>query len=86
MNEKEMKELQDDIWCSCEKTDDWKMAWIIPNIQTYNSEVEGISLLIQKDASVKLAMDCLKVIIERRKLKIMQTKEGYVVYSPRKLS
>ena len=80
-----MEELEKEIWCSCGMTDKWKMAWGIPTVQTYNSESEGIRLLIEKSSIPESAIPCLNAVAKKQKLKMMSLDTGYfVIYTPRK--
>jgi len=78
------KEIIEEIF-PCQKTDKWKMHEEIPNSDTYNSESEGIQLHIEKSTITESSIPCLKAVIEKHKLKMMELKKGYlVIYTPRK--
>jgi hypothetical protein len=55
-----------------------------PNPQVYDAESEGYKFCIKKTLVNESSLNCLKAIVEKRKLKIMES-EGYlVIYTPRK--
>ena len=85
MNEKEIKEIIEEIGRSCPETNKGKMAWNIPNPQTYNSESEGIQLLIEKSTIPESSIPCLKAVVDKHTLKMAELTKGYlVIYTPRK--
>ncbi len=83
MNAKEIKELQEEICRTCKQTGDWKISWKVPHIRTRDANVEGISLRIEKNESVRSEIECLQLVAEKRKLKVMETIESYIIYTPR---
>jgi len=82
----EIDKLHEEVFFSCSlKLEGIEDMFVkVPNPQHYDAEAEGYKFCIKKTLVNESSLSCLKAIVEKRKLKIMES-EGYlVIYTPRK--
>ena len=83
MNEEEVNKLQTEVWsCFPKELKMGDIYWDDPH--GYDSECEGCKLCIKKAVVDESSLNCLKVIVEKHKLKMMESKGYLVIYTPRK--
>jgi len=87
MNMDEIGGLHDEVFFSCflksEGIED--MFVRVPNPQVYDAESEGYKFCIKKTLVNESSLNCVKAIVEKRKLKMTESKGYLVIYTPRKV-
>lgn len=85
MNMDEIGKLRDEVFC-CSLTEKGieDMFVKLPNPQVYDAESEGYKFCIKKTLVNESSLNCLKAIVEKRSLKMMESKGYWVIYTPRK--
>jgi len=85
MKIEEVNELIREVFSCSLKSEDIEDIFVsVPNPQVYNAESEGYKLCIKKTLINESSRNCLKSIVEKRKLKMMESKGYLVIYTPRK--
>lgn len=56
----------------------------VPNPKVYDAESEGYKLCIKKAIVNESSRDCIQSIVEKRKLKMKESKGYLVIYAARK--
>lgn len=82
----EIGKLHEEVFFSCSlKSEGIEDMFVsVPNPQVYNAESEGNKFCIKKTLVNESSLNCLKAIVEKRKLKMTES-EGYlVIYTSRK--
>jgi len=86
MNMNEIDKLHKEVFSSCsiksEGIDDMFIS--LPNPQVYDAESEGCKFCIKKTLVNESSLNCLKAIVEKHKLKMMELKGYLVIYTQRK--
>jgi hypothetical protein len=67
-----------------QESEELAMHLNVPNPQVYDGEKDGISLSIKNTIKNDAFLVCLKAIVDKRKLKIKQSAEYFIIYTPRK--
>lgn len=87
MNLKEIGDLHTEISLKCslkEPKEGLYVSIIIPHPAVYDSEAEGCKLSINASIVDEPALNCIKSIIQKHKLKLKKTSDSLVIYKPRK--
>jgi hypothetical protein len=70
--------------CPIKSKDMEDMFITVPNPKVYDAESEGFTLHIKKALVDKSCHDCIKSIVEKRKLKMRESKGYLVIYTLKK--
>ena len=85
MNMDEIGKLLDEVFrCSLKSEGIEDMFVSVPNPQVYDAESEGYEFCIKKTLVSESSLNCLKTIVEKRSLKMTESKGYLVIYTPRK--
>lgn len=55
-----------------------------PNPRVYDAESKGYKLCLRKTLVNESSRDCIKSIVEKHKLKLKESQEYLIIYTPRK--
>jgi hypothetical protein len=82
----EIGKLLDEVFFSCSlKSEGIEDMFVsVPSPGVYNAESEGYKFCIKKTLVNESSLNCLKAIVEKRKLKMTESKKYLVIYAPRK--
>jgi hypothetical protein len=82
----EIGKLLDEVFFSCSlKSEGIEDMFVsVPSPRVYNAESEGYKFCIKKTLVNESSLNCLKAIVEKRKLKMTESKKYLVIYAPRK--
>lgn len=82
----EVNDLIDEVFeCSLKESKEIGDMFIsFPNPRVYDAESKGYKLCIRKTLVAELSRDCIKSIVEKHKLKLKESQEYLIIYTPRK--